>query len=149
MLKKKIWSNFQRFIELFNQKIVSKFSKIWVWDPGSEIRDLEKTYPGSWIPDPGVKKAPDPGSGSASLIIPYIRCFVAFRLSIVALFLYEYVGVTKMLSNSYVGSTFDQTSFLLKRILQLRILRISANPEQYNFWQDRSDIIAFVNVCFM
>jgi hypothetical protein len=27
-------------------------SKIWVWDPGSEIRD----------PDPGVKKAPDPGS---------------------------------------------------------------------------------------
>jgi hypothetical protein len=31
-------------------------------DPGSEIRDPEKTYSGSQIPDPGVKKAPDPGS---------------------------------------------------------------------------------------
>jgi hypothetical protein len=36
-------------------------------DPGSEIRDPEKTYSGSRIPDPGVKKAPDPGSGSAIL----------------------------------------------------------------------------------
>jgi hypothetical protein len=33
MLKKKIWANFQRITELFNQKIVSKLSKIWVWDP--------------------------------------------------------------------------------------------------------------------
>jgi hypothetical protein len=44
----KIWANFQRIIELFTQKIVTKLSKIWVWDPG-------------------VKKAPDPGSGSATL----------------------------------------------------------------------------------
>jgi hypothetical protein len=36
MLKKKIWANFQRIIELFTQKIVTKLSKIWVWDPGSE-----------------------------------------------------------------------------------------------------------------
>jgi hypothetical protein len=69
VLKKKIWANFQRIIELFTQKIVSKLSKIWVWDPGSEIRD-----PGSGknlfrIPDPGVKKAPDPGSGSATLLL--------------------------------------------------------------------------------
>ncbi len=55
MLKEKIWANFQRIIELFTQKIVTKLSKIWVRDPGSEI------------PDPGVKKAPDPGSGSATL----------------------------------------------------------------------------------
>jgi hypothetical protein len=34
---------------------------------GSEIRDPEKTYSGSRLPDPGVKKAPDPGSGSATL----------------------------------------------------------------------------------
>ncbi len=52
MLKKKIWPDFQRVIGLFTQKIVSKLSKIWVWDPGSEIRD-----PGSGknlfrIPDP-------------------------------------------------------------------------------------------------
>ncbi len=86
----------------FYSKIVTKLSKIWVWDPGSEIRDPEKTYSGSWIPDPGskkqwipdpnpqhcipdrsririiifyhsripdpgVKKAPDPGFGSATL----------------------------------------------------------------------------------
>ncbi len=35
MLKKKIWANFQRIIELFTQKLVTKLSKIWVWDPGS------------------------------------------------------------------------------------------------------------------
>ncbi len=50
MLKKKIiWANFQRIIELFTQKIVNKLSKIWVWDPESEIRDPEKTYSRSWI----------------------------------------------------------------------------------------------------
>jgi hypothetical protein len=49
MLKKKIWANFQRILELFTQKIVTKLSKIWVWDPG-------------------VKKATDPGSRSATLI---------------------------------------------------------------------------------
>ncbi len=66
-LKKKIWANFQRIVEVFTQKIFNMLSNIWVWDPGSEIRD-----PGSGknlfrIPDPGVKKAPDPGSGSATL----------------------------------------------------------------------------------
>jgi hypothetical protein len=35
MLKKKIWADFQRIIELFTQKIVSMLSLIWVWDPGS------------------------------------------------------------------------------------------------------------------
>ncbi len=30
VLKKKIWANFQRIIELFTQKIVTKLSKIWV-----------------------------------------------------------------------------------------------------------------------
>ncbi len=34
VLKQKIWENFQRIIELFTQKIVTKLSKIWVWDPG-------------------------------------------------------------------------------------------------------------------
>ncbi len=42
MQKKKIWVNFQRIIEPFTQKTVTKLSKIWVWDPGSEIRDPEK-----------------------------------------------------------------------------------------------------------
>ncbi len=65
MLKKKIWADFQRIIKLFTQKIVTMLSKIWGWDPGSEIRD-----PGvKKAPDPGsrIKKASDPGSGSATL----------------------------------------------------------------------------------
>jgi hypothetical protein len=49
VLKKKIWANFQRNIELFTKKIVKKLLKIWSWDPGSEIRDPEKTYSGSRI----------------------------------------------------------------------------------------------------
>jgi hypothetical protein len=47
MLKKKIWANFQRIIELFTKKIVTMLLKKWVWDPGSEIQDPEKTYSGS------------------------------------------------------------------------------------------------------
>ncbi len=60
--EKKIWANFQRIIELIMQKIVNKLSKIWFWDPGSG-KNLFR------IPDlgPGVKKAPGPGSGSATL----------------------------------------------------------------------------------
>jgi hypothetical protein len=55
LLKKKVWAKFQRIVELFTQKVVTKLSKIWVWDPGSGINLFR-------IPDPGVKKAPDPGS---------------------------------------------------------------------------------------
>jgi hypothetical protein len=57
MLKKKIWSICQKIIELFTQKIVTKFSKIWVWDPGSEIRDPENP-----IPDPGSRGQKGTGS---------------------------------------------------------------------------------------
>jgi hypothetical protein len=59
MLKKKIWANFQRIIELFTQNIATNPSKIWVWDPGSGIR--KKTYSGSR----GQKGT---RSGSATLI---------------------------------------------------------------------------------
>jgi hypothetical protein len=52
VLKKKIWANFQRIIELFTQKIVNKLSKIWILDLGSGIRD----------PESGKKPIPDPGS---------------------------------------------------------------------------------------
>ncbi len=61
-MKKKIWPNFQRIIEIFTPKFVTKLSKICVWNPGSGENLFR-------IPDPfpGVKKAPDPGSGSATL----------------------------------------------------------------------------------
>jgi hypothetical protein len=68
MAKKKIWANFHRTIELFTRKIVTKLSKIWVWDPGSEIWDPEKTYSGSRIQgskkhriqDPDPQQCPEP-----------------------------------------------------------------------------------------
>ncbi len=55
MLKKKNWANFQRIIELFTQKIVTKLSKIWVWDPGSG-----KVYSGSRIQESKRHRIPDP-----------------------------------------------------------------------------------------
>jgi hypothetical protein len=55
MLKKKIWANFQRMIELFTQKNVTKLSKIGGWDPGSEI--LKKPFP-----DPGSRGQKGTGS---------------------------------------------------------------------------------------
>jgi hypothetical protein len=66
VVKKKIWANLQRIIELSTQNIVIKLSKIWVWDPVSGIWRKPIPDPGSRMPDPGVKKAPDPGSGSAT-----------------------------------------------------------------------------------
>jgi hypothetical protein len=77
MLKKKIWANFQRNIELFTQTIVTKISNIWVWDPGSEIQDpgseiqdpgFGKTDSGSWIQGSKRHRIPDPGPGSATLL---------------------------------------------------------------------------------
>jgi hypothetical protein len=60
VLKKKIWANFQRIKELFTNKIVKKLFKIWSWDPGSEIRDLEKTHSGSRIQESTRHRIPDP-----------------------------------------------------------------------------------------
>jgi hypothetical protein len=65
MLKKKIWANFQRItVYNFLPKKLSLSSQKY----GFGIRDPEKTYSGSGIPDPGIKKVPDPGSGSATLV---------------------------------------------------------------------------------
>jgi hypothetical protein len=58
---------FSRIIELFTQKIVTKLSKIWIWDQKSEIRDQkseirdqEKTYSGSQIYGSKKHRIPDP-----------------------------------------------------------------------------------------
>jgi hypothetical protein len=58
--KKKFLANFLRILELFTQKIVTMLSKIWVWDPGSEIRDPEKTFSGSRIQGSKRHRIPDP-----------------------------------------------------------------------------------------
>ena len=82
-LNKKIWPNFPRIIEVFTQKIITKPSKIWVWDPGSG-KNLFR------IPDPGVKKAPDPGSGSATLPVPI--CNVADPGCLSRIFIFFHPG---------------------------------------------------------
>jgi hypothetical protein len=52
------------------------------YDPGcsSRIPDPDADFLPSWIPDPGVKKAPNPGSGSATLL--YIVFFLWIELNI-------------------------------------------------------------------
>ena len=55
-----MWANFQRIVEVFTQKIFNMLSNIWVWDPGSEIRDPEKTYSGSRIQGSKRHRIPDP-----------------------------------------------------------------------------------------
>jgi hypothetical protein len=99
VLKKKIWANFQRNKELFTKKIVKKLLKIWSWDPESGIRD-----PGSGknlfrIPDPGVKKAPDPGSGSATLV---------YRIGLSTNFqLRKQQGIKKSRMSTYLQSAME------------------------------------------
>jgi hypothetical protein len=63
MLKKKIWSNFQRIKELLPQKLSLSSQKY-----GFGIRDLISGIRKNPIPDPGVKKTSDPRSGSPTLI---------------------------------------------------------------------------------
>jgi hypothetical protein len=62
-----MWACFQRIIELLSQKFVTNLSKIWVWDPGSEIR--KKNLFRNPDSSSEVKKAPDPGS--ATLVFNY------------------------------------------------------------------------------
>ncbi len=57
LLQNKIWDNFQRITRLFIQKIVTKLSKIWVWDLGSgknlsQIRDQGSKRHRTPDPDP-------------------------------------------------------------------------------------------------
>jgi hypothetical protein len=65
----KCWKkNLGQFLKKYRTFYPKKsLSKIWVWDPGSEIRKKNLFR----IPDPGVKKAPDPGSGTLFITIRY------------------------------------------------------------------------------
>ncbi len=69
MLKKKIWASFQRIIELFTQKIITKLSEIWVWDPRSGIRKKP-------IPNPGSRGQKGTGSRIRIRNTDTIICFL-------------------------------------------------------------------------
>jgi hypothetical protein len=60
MLKKKIWPNIPRIFEVFTQKIFTKPSKIWVWDPRSGIRKKPIPDPASRIQGSKRHRIPDP-----------------------------------------------------------------------------------------
>jgi hypothetical protein len=71
MRRKKFGPIFQKLLKFLPKKLSPSPQKYGfgirdpgseIRDPGSGIRDSEKTYSGSRIPDPGVKKAPDPRS---------------------------------------------------------------------------------------
>ncbi len=53
--------------------MVKKLLKIWSWDPGSEIRDPEKTYSGSRIQGSKRHRIPDPDTQHCR-IYGYIGC---------------------------------------------------------------------------
>ncbi len=50
------------------------------------IPDLDLDFYPSRIPDPGVKKAPDPGSGSATLITPNFLFVICYNSILLAVF---------------------------------------------------------------
>jgi hypothetical protein len=58
--RKKFGPIFQRIIEVFTQKIFTILSNIWVWVPGSETRDPEKTHSRSRIQGSKRYRIPDP-----------------------------------------------------------------------------------------
>jgi hypothetical protein len=60
MQKKQNLSKFLKNYKTFYPKKGQQALKLWVWNPGSG----KNLY---WIRNPGVKMAPDPGSGSATL----------------------------------------------------------------------------------
>jgi hypothetical protein len=91
--RKKIWANLQRITEILTQKTVIKLSKIWfqIQDPRSGIR--KNLFQ---IPDSRVKKAPDPGSGSATMLWASVVCGcqplpTQTRLPLTMLFCPEYL----------------------------------------------------------
>jgi hypothetical protein len=67
VLKKKIWANFQRIIELFTKKIVKKLFKIWPWDPGSGKNPFR-------IQGSKRHRIPDPGSATLAIGIWFGSC---------------------------------------------------------------------------
>ncbi len=80
-LKKKIWANFQRIVEVFTPKIFNMLSNIWVWDPGSEIRVPEKTYSGSRIQGSKRHRIPDPDPQHWYLLYLWMRSSRVLRAS--------------------------------------------------------------------
>ncbi len=103
MLKKKIWANFQRIIELFAQKFVTRMSKIWVRDPGTGIRDPEKTYSGSRIQGSKKHRIPDPDPQpwkKHSIQDPDPQHWLSLNSFLINMFLYNFFEIVVAVSTN-------------------------------------------------
>ncbi len=116
VLKKKIWANFQRIIELLTQKIVNKLSKIWVWDPGSEIRDPGKTYSGSRIQGSKKHRIPDPDPGGLKWTSKKEKKFINFIVWSAWCSLLRAESFSCSLDVLYGGLEISKLQFLIKKI---------------------------------
>jgi hypothetical protein len=67
VVKKKIWANFQRIIELFTKKLSLSSQKY-----GSEIRDPEKTYSGCRIQGSKRHRIPDPQHCTSLTLLKFV-----------------------------------------------------------------------------
>jgi hypothetical protein len=106
--------------------MVIKLSKIWVWDPGPG-KNLFR------IPDPGVRKAPDPGSGSATLLTRLCftekGCFFIFLLLL--LVGNRFLGIRKDMSTKEFLQSWGSSLliiFVSFHCCYIRIRTPSANP---------------------
>jgi hypothetical protein len=97
-LKKKFEPSHRELNYFFPTKIVTKLSKIWIWDP----------RPGIWkkhIPDQGVQRAPDPGSGTLHLLIDINFIFILFSMTMPLLLLSTFSPCFGWINTPYqVGS---------------------------------------------
>jgi hypothetical protein len=89
MLKKKIWASFQRVIELFTQKFVTKLKKYGVGIRDPEINLFRIRDPGSGSRG---QKALDPGSGSATLLFSFPFRFFSLFSSYLEVLLFLFLG---------------------------------------------------------
>jgi hypothetical protein len=87
-------------IPVFTPKIVTKLSKIWVWDLGSR-KNLFR------IPDPGVKKAPDPGFATLIKLIPRSPWRISKLHEKTPILQGEYLVVPIIYSSNYKISFFS------------------------------------------
>jgi hypothetical protein len=113
MLKKKIWANFHRIIELFTGNLSLSSQQF-----GFVIRDLGSGKNLFRIPDPGVKEAPDPGSGSATLPRTCVNSFCFLGKEIVDIVLDRIRKMADMCSGLQVWYTNMPAIFFFLRVFR-------------------------------
>jgi hypothetical protein len=132
VLKKKIWTNFQRIIELFTQKLSLSYQKygFGIRDPGSR-KNLFR------IPDPGVKKAPDPGSDPD---LQHCKTYLLFKRIVLQQYNFtmpEDTG-TPIEKKKQVTASNSEIPILTVRIRKIYFLSRKVVPQKERLTKERS-----------